>query len=210
MPRIKNRDLLPTAVKYRLTEIFDPTDGTYKFRDNDGNAVFTINPETGTITFGSPITFDTAISFTGAITFNGLVRGLWPEIEYVLAAETNDGFYTGNDSYEFTGPAANQYITVGLNGSEIDTDVFEVFFETVMGPDTGTALMTQLYNVTAAAAVAGSEITSSTSGGWVRTRSSAITLAAGLNEYAVQMKRAAAANYPSMGKSSIIIRLKDL
>ena len=207
---------MPTAVKFRLTEFFDPTDGTYKFRDNDGNAVFTINPETGTITFGSPITFTTALtfsgatSFTGTTTFNSLVRGLWPEVEYVLAAETNDGFFTGNDAYEFTGPAANQYITVTLNGDEIDTDVFEVFFESVMGPDTGTAMVTQLYNVTAAAAVSGSEITSSTTGGWVRTRSSAITLAAGVNEYAVQMKRAAAANFPSMGKSSIIIRQKGL
>ncbi len=202
--------MLPTAVKYRLTEIYDPSDKTYKFRDNDGNAVFTINPETGTITFGSAITFDTAMTFTGQVTFNGLVRGLWPETEYILASETNDGFFTGNDTYEFTGPASNQYVTVRMNGDEIDTDVFEVFFEAVMGPDTGTAMNTRLYNVTTAAAVTGSEIASSTSGGWARTRSSAITLASGVNEYAVQMKRGAAANFPSMGKASIIIRLKSL
>src|SRR3990167_2516157 len=96
MPRVKNRDILPTAIKFRLTEFFDPTDGTYKFRDNDGNAVFTINPATGTITFGSPITFDTALTFSGTTTFTGatslngtttfgsLIRGIYPEVYYEL------------------------------------------------------------------------------------------------------------------------------
>lgn len=203
--RIGQAEVLPTAAKYRLLEFYDPTTNSLIFRSSAGTAILTINLTTGAFTFGGAVTFNTS-----TVTFNTLTRGLWPEIEYVLAAETNDGFFTGNDAFEFTGPAANQYITTRLNSTEWDTDVYDLYYEIIGGGDTS-AIVSRIYNVTDAAAVANTEIQSTTAGAWQRVRSTTpFTLATGTKEYAVQMKRSSAAGFPSMGKAAIIARLKNL
>lgn len=207
MPRVRNRDLLPTAVKYRLTEIYDPTDGTYKFRDNDGNAVFTINPETGTVTFASAITFDTAMTFTGQVTFNGLVRGLWPETYYEMIDGT---YFTGNASYEDVAVAPNQMVRISVNASEIDTDVFNIYFEIVGSGDTGSPLGVQIYNQTTAAGLAGSDVVTTESTTSQIVRSAALTLTAGTNVYSVKFKKTAGAGFPRIYSARMVIRLKDL
>lgn len=69
--RMSQRDIKPSAVKFRIMEFFDPSDGTYKFKDNDGNAIFTIDPADGTIAFGSALTFSTAVTFSDTVTFSG-------------------------------------------------------------------------------------------------------------------------------------------
>jgi hypothetical protein len=210
--RISKRDIKPLEVQFRLQTFYDPTDNTYKFRDINGNSIFIIDPNTGTLTFSAPTTLSGALSFTGTTTFNSLVRGLWPEIEIILAAETNDGFYTGNNSYEFCGPAATQYVKVRMNSTEWDMDVYDLYFEMIAGGDSGGALTAQIYNVTDSAAVTNTEITGGTADAWTRVRSTTpFTLATGVKEYAVQYKRTTPdTGYPSMGKAAIIARLKDL
>jgi len=69
--RISQRDIMPLVVKFRLSEFYDPSDNTYKFRDNNGDAIFTINPNDGTISFGANVIFDTDLTFTGNNSFAG-------------------------------------------------------------------------------------------------------------------------------------------
>jgi len=51
--RISQRDILPLAVKFRLSEFYDASNNTYKFRDNNGTAIFIIDPINGLVTFSS-------------------------------------------------------------------------------------------------------------------------------------------------------------
>jgi len=71
--RIGQRDVKPHAVKFRIMEFFDPSDGTYKFLDNDGNAIFTIDPSDGTLAFGSALIFSTAVTFGSTVIFGSTV-----------------------------------------------------------------------------------------------------------------------------------------
>lgn len=66
--RISQRGILPQAIKFRLQEFYDASDNVFKFRDNSNNSIFTIDPNTGTITF-----FGNGI-FQGALTYKKIAE----------------------------------------------------------------------------------------------------------------------------------------
>lgn len=71
MKRISKRDILPLEVRYNLQQLYDKTDKTYKFRDNAGNAIMTIDPNTGIISFGVDLILDNNVTITGTFVASG-------------------------------------------------------------------------------------------------------------------------------------------
>lgn len=69
--RIKKRDVKPFEIKFNLQELYDKTDGTYKFKGVDGTAILTIDPVAGTLTLGADLTITTALTVTGNFTATG-------------------------------------------------------------------------------------------------------------------------------------------
>ena len=88
--RISKRDIKPLEIEFRLQAFYDATDNTYKFRDINGDAIFTIDPNTGTITFSTPVTFAGALNFSGAVTHSGAVTN--------NSTVTNNGAVVNNSS----------------------------------------------------------------------------------------------------------------
>lgn len=71
MTRIGKRDILPLEVKFNLQQIYDRSDGKYKFKDTTGTAIMTIDPVAGTITFGIDLTLANNLTITGNLTNTG-------------------------------------------------------------------------------------------------------------------------------------------
>ena len=214
--RIGQTGVSPTAVKFRLTEFYDPTTNSIVFKLSNGTTFMTINLTTGLVTI------TTALSFSGLQTIannqivltdgtnnrinldgtNGKIRvsrsgynvlttgnanltlatdlGIVKEVWLPLHPQW-DNSWTTSDTY------------VDVSGSEVNSIDFADwtdhtwYFEIIGKTDDGTGSF-QLYNVTAAAAVSGSEITT-TSTSIVRIRSVAITKPTGVNTIKVQHKQ---------------------
>ena len=166
---------MPTAIKFRLQEFFDPTDGTYKFRDNDRNAIFTIDPAAGTISFGTAIEFDTAITFSGDATFTGTItKGVAVEsfVKELKIPLLHGGTSVGSGAAYFTDSETMQ----NLNTSEfiIDPDdypgctfLLEAICRAGANGDPARTLTIELYDVAGTATVTNSTISTSTTEGGV-------------------------------------------
>ena len=195
--RIRNRDLLPTSVKYRITEILDPSDGTYKFRDTSGNAIITMDPATGILTIG------------GAIVFANSITGIYPEIKFEMVDAVH---FTTNNNYEPVSWGTNQYVRILLDSTEWDTDIFEFYIEINANGDSGGAIKCELYNITDGASISNTEVTGPTTDESARVRSTTpFTLTTGIKEYILRNKRATAdTGSPAIGQGAIIARMKSL
>lgn len=69
--RITKRHIFPREVQYNLQELYDPSDGKYKFKDIKGNAIMTIDPVGGTITFQTDLLLTNNVAITGNLTNTG-------------------------------------------------------------------------------------------------------------------------------------------
>jgi len=72
MPRYSQRDILPSAIKFRLLENFDPTTGEVFFtRESDGTRFLTINLRDGVLTIlHETLAFTTTIDEAAALTMS--------------------------------------------------------------------------------------------------------------------------------------------
>lgn len=189
--RIGKKDILPREIKFRLQEFYDPSDKTYKFKDNNGNAIFTIDPAAATITFGSAITFTTVMTFSntvnfdgatdfdgtnvfdGAVTFNGTVTKGVAVVSFVkefiipitsagAASGSNDSFYTDVATYKNL--SDGEFI---FDPADYPSATFnlEVVGRAGASGDSLRTLSVQLYNVTTGAAIASSLAETTTTSG---------------------------------------------
>ncbi len=69
--RISQRDALPLAVKFRLSEYYDAKTNAIDFKDDKGNSVFKIDLNTGIMTIGTVTAFNTVVTFADDVTFAG-------------------------------------------------------------------------------------------------------------------------------------------
>lgn len=229
--RISQSGILPTAVKFRTMEFFDPTDGTYKFKDNAGNAIFTIDPRLGTITFGSNLTFTTPINFSdnvaftdivtfgAAVTFNGTVSkgGIAPsafvkEIRFPIfergsSLSTDQATYQNLNIAEFLfNPADYPSTTITL----------EAICRAGAFGDPARTLYVDLFDVTGNAVITGSEMSTATTeesggnataGALVRLRGSDFraNLTTGARTYIPRYKSGTAGLFVDIYKMELVI-----
>lgn len=227
--RTRQRDILPLAVKFRLSEFYDPSDNTYKFRDNNGVPVFTIDPNDGTISFGSSVIFDTNLTFTGDNTFAGAstftgavtkgvsVASFVKEMKiFLLSGGSSSG---GSGSY-FTDSTS----MVNLNVSEfiIDPDdypdatfLLEAICRAGANGDSLRTLTIELYDVTGSATVSNSTMSTTTTeaaagpGSLVRLRGSTNfrgNLTSGDRTYITRYKSDTSSRFVDVHSISLIIR----
>ena len=213
--RIGKRDIRPLEIKFNLQELYDPSDGTYKFKGDDGNAILTIDPVAGTLTLGKDFILTTDMTISGDFTASGtnILSGPTTISGTLDASGTitnaNNRFITaGMEFYmlvgfehTWTGLATYQNNT----GSRFTLDVddfpgFNVYYQATMAVETATrTAYSRIYNITDGSAVANSEITSTVVGitgstpDMVRS-TNAITLASGSKDYILQKKQVAAGN----------------
>lgn len=69
--RITQREAFPQAVKFRLTEFYDPATGKIIIPDNAGSALITIDLSASTVTFGGASTFNANVTTTGDLVITG-------------------------------------------------------------------------------------------------------------------------------------------
>jgi len=195
--RITKRDIRPLEVKFNLQELYDRSDGKYKFKDIAGVAIMTIDPVAGTITFGTDLTITNDVTMTGTLTSSGTF-----DASGTITNANNRYITSGTEFYMpisiehfFTGSAAyldNTGTSFALNAD--DFPGFTFAYQSAMSVETGgRTAYSQLYNITDVTAVVGSEITS-TDVGIVNhdptpVRSGGLTFPSGEKEYCAQRKQ---------------------
>ena len=172
--RITQRDLIPKAVKLRNSEIYQLGEETIIIYDKDSEEVLKVNQTDNKVEFGDNAWVnysDGSASFSSVTAPEG-VGEYWLQV-------SPQWQYANNTAY------------VDVDGSLVQVNFDDlsnktVYFEVTGKTDAGTGTY-QLYNITDAAAFAGSELsTASTSA--VLMRSSALTIPTGTKSVKVQYK----------------------
>lgn len=193
--RITQRDLIPKAVKYRNSEIYNLGEETVIIKDRYDNEVIMIEQSdtAGKVYFGDDAWINyidgsasfesTTITTANVTTLNAAsITGLYTATEIWLAPiipQWTDS-WTTNSAYTDVGGSI-----FDVNFDDLTTG-WNVYFDVVGKTDAGTGYW-QLYNADDSAAIAGSEISSSSTSA-VNIRSGAITLPTGTKTLKVQHK----------------------
>ena len=190
--RISKRDVLPLEIKFNLQELYDRSDGKYKFKDIDGAAIMTIDPVAGTISFGTDLTLTNNVTISGTFNASGTITNT--NNKYITAG--TEFYRPVSFEHSFTGSATY----VDNTGSEFKLNVddfpgFDIAYEACMAVETsGRTAYSRIYNITDGSAVTGSEITST---------------AVGITNQSPEPVRSAALTFPSGEKNYIIQRKQD-
>ena len=221
--RITQKDLQPLATKFRLTEFYDPSDNTLKFKDGSGNTILLVNLNTGAITFNYSVTLAGTNSISGNTTFTGTVTNgvavssFVKELQIMLLSGgatggASDTYYTDATTFQ------------NLNASEfnIDPDNYpgaSFYLEAVCragaNGDTLRTFSMDLYDVTGAAAITNSQIdTTSTegaagAGSLIRLRGTTnfrTNLTSGSREYTLRYKSDTATRFVDLYEARLIIQ----
>ena len=161
--RMSQRDILPLAVKFRLSEYYDPKENTINFKDDDGTSVFKIELDNGTVTFGTNVKFSAAI--TKGITPSSFVKEI--QIPLMMAGQAGGGFA----SYYTNQHANAQYLWPSRFNIDPDdypgcTFLLEAVYRAgVGGAEPSRTFNMDLYDIDATAVVTDSEISGSEQSG---------------------------------------------
>lgn len=193
--RITQRDLIPKAVRYRNSEIYNLGEETVIITDRYNNEVIKIEQSdtAGKVNFGDDAwinyidgsaSFETAaITTANVTTLNAAtITGLYTATEIWLAPiipQWTDSWTTNNTYTDVTGSIFD------VNFDDLTTG-WNVYFDLIGKTDAGTGYW-QLYNADDSAVITGSEL-SSASTSPVNLRSGALTIPSGTKTLKVQHK----------------------
>ncbi len=158
--------------------------GVLTIKDAQGDDVLTYNSDTNKVTFVSG------------------VAGLVQETRFEFGAING---YTGNENFEFSGPAANQFSIVQIDSTGWGTNT-AFYFDVVANGDGGIPLVYRLVDLTnGTVQVTNTVGTGGTAGAAVFHRVGPFTPSVGTIQYAYQHKKGGTAGYyPAVVSAAIV------
>jgi len=165
--RIGRRDVLPTSIRFRLTEFINNATGNLEVKDNSGNVFLILDRANGEVVFYNNDGVTEGTEFYRPVSFEHTFTG--------------SGSYLDNTGSEFK-----------FNAD--DFPGFDFAYEACMSVEqSGRTAYSRIYNITDGSAVTGSEITSTAVGITAQlpqaVRSAGLTFPSGEKDYIIQRKQ---------------------
>ena len=208
--RAGQRDVLPLATKYRLSEFYDAKNNNIDFADDDGNSVFKIELANGTVTFGTNVKFSAAI--TKGISPSSFVQEIVIPITFAgSSGGDNVSFFTDSTTYKNLSDGEFIFDPGDYPGVTFN---LEIVGRAGADGDPSRTLSAQLYNVTTSTAITSSlaETTETSAatitdpGSFIRFRSGNTTFTSGSNTYILQFKTDVGGRFVDLQRAALIIR----